>query len=49
MKNLVKEIKDIEKNTISLNKKENGSKFEINNIKKEKQLKDLIKVLEKLK
>jgi hypothetical protein len=47
LKNLEKEIKDIEKNIISLNKKENEIKIEINNLtKKEKQLKEQIKELE---
>lgn len=47
LKYLEKEIKDIEKNIISLNKRENENVIEINNLtKKEKQLKDQIKSLE---
>jgi len=47
LKNMDNEIKDLEKRIISLNKKENEAKIEINNLtKKEKQLKEQIKALE---
>ena len=47
LKNMDNEIKDLEKRIISLSKKENEAKIEINNLtKKEKQLKEQIKALE---